>query len=733
MISKALPFVFTGIWLNATTVQAKTYVLGEFHVLIEENENNNIRIDVRHQDDLERSLWSNLPTRSFLEAAIGSETVDYDRASFQFKDRVSKRCLAATIQKVKVLSDQEIQLTGNFVDCPDLQYTLDWQLVSDQQLGFQIELKGDSAFNRLTWRYAADQDEQFYGFGEQFFDFPVKGRTLPIWLEEQGLARGAQPLTSTLRLVGAGATAGDWYTTYSYVPYYLTNKNRSLYLTNYEYLEFNLEKSDEVAINIYSPKLSGRLIYGRTPLDIVSEFTTYTGRMSALPEWTQNGAVLRVSGGEQQVLQDIETALAAGMPIAAVWIEDWVGKRETLLGSRLWWNWEANRDVYPNWGPLIQSLRVRGIRVLNYFNPYLADVVEDQVRFERRFYQEALQNDFLVKQSNQSIFTFGAGLFDAALVDFTNPNARVWMKDIIKGQLSLGVAGWMADFGEALPYDASLFNGSDPRSYHNQYPAEWARLNQEIVSEMGLDDVINFHRSGNIISPRYARLFWTGDQLTSWDHYDGIKTVIPALTSSGLSGWTLNHSEVGGYLSANILFARYQRSKELFLRWPEISVFTALFRTHATNRPEENHQWNTDAETISIFTRYAKLFQALTPYRQQLMAEAEHLGYPLVRHPMLHFPNDPNVYQLPQQFMFGADFWVAPVVDPGVNHVDVYLPKSRWVHLWTGEVFESNGQNFRVAAPLGQPTAFFLDDSEFGHKLRAQLLFEGVIPEKLLD
>ena len=76
--------------------------------------------------------------------------------------------------------------------------------------------------------------------------------------------------------------------------------------------------------------------------------------------------------------------------------------------------------------------------------------------------------------------------FSAALVDLTNPQAREWIKDVIKAELiGSGASGWMADFGEGLPYDAVLFSGADPRSYHNRYAEEWAEVNREAIREAG--------------------------------------------------------------------------------------------------------------------------------------------------------------------------------------------------------------------------------------------------------
>jgi alpha-glucosidase len=414
------------------------------------------------------------------------------------------------------------------------------------------------------------------------------------------------------------------------------------------------------------------------------------------------------------------------LPIVGFWIEDWVGHRNTLAGKRLWWNWVVNRELYPNWENLITKLRDQSVRVLIYFNPYLSDTSNTEI--ERNLYQEALDLDFFILEPKGRPFAVKAGLFEGNIIDLTNPEARHWLKRFMMEQLQLGVAGWMADFGEAVPYDGIMKSGVEGRSYHNQFPLDWSKLTSEAIRDAGLEgEAFSFHRSGNLKSPSYNSMFWTGDQLASWDAHDGIKSVIPALTSSGMSGWALSHSDIGGFLSIDILYLKYKRSKELFLRWLELNTFTALLRTHATNQPQGNHQWNSDPETIQLFKKFATLYRAMKDYRLVLMKEAYKNGLPLVRHPMLHYPDDPKTHDIDQQFMLGPDFWIAPVLDPGKKDLMVYLPKGEWVHLWSQKVFDSEGSWYRVHAPIGEPAVFFQKSSVYGIQLSQRLRKEGLL------
>ena len=419
------------------------------------------------------------------------------------------------------------------------------------------------------------------------------------------------------------------------------------------------------------------------------------------------------------------------IPVAGIWLQDWVGQRTTSFGKQLWWNWELDEEHYPDWDGLRNDFAAHDIKLLTYINPFVTDV-SGKMHYRRNLFQEGAEHGYLVQNEAGEPYQIENSDFSAGLVDLTNPDAREWMRSIIAEELiGIGAHGWMADFGEGLPYDAKLFSGEDAAAYHNRYPEEWARLNREALDDYPQsDDLFFFVRSGFRYSPGHATAFWLGDQLVSWDAHDGIKTAVIGLLSSGISGFSLNHSDIGGYTSiAHSTLGRH-RSQELLLRWMELNAFTVIFRTHESNRPGENVQIYSNAETLAHFNRFARVYRAWAPYRIQLVREAADTGLPVVRHMFIQYPDDPNVYDLSyQQFMVGSEFIVAPVLDQGAREVTVYLPASRWVHLWSGETysFEEEGAEVTVAAPLGEPGVFYKEGSPVAKEFLANLRAEGVI------
>jgi alpha-glucosidase len=197
-----------------------------------------------------------------------------------------------------------------------------------------------------------------------------------------------------------------------------------------------------------------------------------------------------------------------------------------------------------------------------------------------------------------------------------------------------------------------------------------------------------------------------------------------------MSGFSLNHSDIGGYTSVSHPLLGRHRSEELLKRWMELNAFTAIYRTHESNRPEENIQVYSSPEMLEQFEQFARVYRAWGFYRKQLVQEAAATGLPIVRHMFVHYPDDPNVYDISyEQFMVGDEFIVAPVLDPGATRVKAYLPAGRWVHLWTGQVYSNPnaGQTVTVEAPIGQPCVFYREGSMVGAQFVANLRTEGVI------
>lgn len=572
--------------------------------------------------------------------------------------------------------------------------------VEDDRLHLRFESR-NSERNRLRVRLAATDGEHIWGCGEQYSHLNLKGRRLPIWTEEQGIGRGFDAI-SLLAEVLYGA-AGRWHTTYFPLPTFLSSERYAIHCDVTALSKFDFRGRDAHWLEFWTTDVGIVVDVQPTLVALVSRLSHFLGRQPPVPEWVFEGAWLGIQGGNDVVRRKTDAALAAGTKVAAIWAQDWEGRRVTSFGKQLWWNWEYDSTLYPNLPQEILSWREKGIRFLGYCNPFLAT--------ERNLFAEARDGGLLVRDAESDKPTMvKVTTFPAAQLDLTNEATRRWIKDIIKkNMIGIGLSGWMADFGEwSPPQGVNLASGESPALVHNPYPALWAQVNREAVVEAQKEDeVIFFARAGYSNSVRHAPIFWAGDQLVNWSYADGLASVVPAAISLGLCGVGVTHADVGGYTTAGWI----KRSKEIFLRWAELGAFSPIMRTHEGNRPEANWQFDSDEETLRLFARLSQIHATLKPYWLHLQKEYQETGLPFTRHMALHFEEDAVARDLQYQFLLGRDLLVAPVCKPRRKRWRVYLPKGCWRHLWSGALLPS-GWN-EVEAPLGKPPVFWLEGSRY--------------------
>ena len=154
--------------------------------------------------------------------------------------------------------------------------------------------------------------------------------------------------------------------------------------------------------------------------------------------------------------------------------------------------------------------------------------------------------------------------------------------------LDFGLSGWMADFGEYLPTDVRLFDGSDPMEAHNRWPVLWAKVNADAIATRGkTGEAVFFMRAGFSGVQAHCPLLWAGDQSVDFTRHDGIGTVLTAALSSGLVGNAWSAITMSAVIPACTAMCGPQ---ELLHRWIDLGAFTPVMRSHEGNRPDDNLQ-----------------------------------------------------------------------------------------------------------------------------------------------
>ena len=226
-------------------------------------------------------------------------------------------------------------------------------------------------------------------------------------------------------------------------------------------------------------------------------------------------------------------------------------------------------------------------------------------------------------------------------------------------------------------------------------------------------------RGGGIGSQRNPFL-WAGDQVRAFDKLDDS---ILAVINSGLSGVPFMTYDMAGYRYGGngVRYAdegSLEYESEVFARAIEFTAFTLNIQTHGTVR----NVYEMTEETQQIYRNFTAIHDELYEYIYKYSVQASETGIPAVRHLVLQYQDDTNVYDIKDEFMLGEGLLIAPILSENTFSREVYLPEGKWTNLLTGEVIDG-GQWIEVVANLGQIPVFLNESSTDAERLRE--IFKG--------
>lgn len=576
--------------------------------------------------------------------------------------------------------------------------SLSAEVVDEQHTRFVLTTAGAAA-DSVRVPIRCDALGTFHGFGEQYNATNQRGEAFELLVNEQGNGRDGS----------GGISVGDKHTTYFPMPWYIDARGWGVLFDTQRRSRVDLCASDaDIAwIEVIGEdEIGWTVFHGPRPLDVITQLGDVVGRPQQPPSWAWK-LWIGSQGGRAAVEAEADALEAAGIPTAALWVQDWGGIRANLDGGfGVEYVWRPDEELvadpadalYPGFAEMVAGLQARGYRFLVYANPFIPEEVQP-ARFDAM-----AAGGFLVKDKAGQVYrdTLVPNLPQTdGHPDFGHPGTV----DFIAGELGaiiadFGVDGWMLDFGEWVPLDGVHHDGSHSDARRNTFPVDWNRAcKQAAAAERPDGDFVWFARSGYTGVQGQSMIHWVGDQETNWDELDGLPTVVPAMLNLGLAGQPFVTHDIAGFAKGT------PSTQELWMRWTELGAFTPAMRTHEGADKLQNHSWETNPATTDHFRRFVYVHCALAPTFEALAAEAVETGAPLLRHMMLVFPDDPAVWDLSDQFMIGADLLVAPVLHEGATSRQVYLPAGTWYDVWTGDAYEG-GQTIDAPAPIGAPPVF---------------------------
>lgn len=168
-------------------------------------------------------------------------------------------------------------------------------------------------------------------------------------------------------------------------------------------IDFTQKKSFSVLLWKPKQEINTWLVYGDDLKEVVQGITNLTGRQKALPAWTQEGAIVGLQGGQDKVDAQYAFLKSQGVPIKAVWMQDWVGTFKFPEGVRLLWNWQLNRKHYNNWDNMIANWKADGVRPMVYMNPYFANLTGNP-EIRTNYFQEGDENGYFLKDKENKTY-----------------------------------------------------------------------------------------------------------------------------------------------------------------------------------------------------------------------------------------------------------------------------------------------------------------------------------------
>ena len=240
---------------------------------------------------------------------------------------------------------------------------------------------------------------------------------------------------------------------------------------------------------------------------------------------------------------------------------------------------------------------------------------------------------------------------------------------------------------------------------HNIYSETLHGIVSELIEMERPEDATFLARSGNRNSATLLPMAWSNAITGTFGPSDGLPAAVRSALSLGLSGFPITATDIGG-----LRFPEgTSLDKNLFLRWVQFSALTAGMQdwTVANSSDADWTIWS-DEETLSIYRSQAKLHTQLAPYFHLLARDAEDTGLPLIRHLLLHYPLDQEVWSLDDQYLLGNGLLVAPILSRNALMRNVYFPEGIFADWYTGDIVE--GPAWRtVDAPLDIIPLFLTD------------------------
>ena len=512
----------------------------------------------------------------------------------------------------------------------------------------------------------------FYGLGERTGSLNKKGYHYRNWNTDDPTPHGE-----------------TYAQLYKSIPFLIAIKNNEasgIFFDNHFESHFDMgkENSNYYYFGAKDGNLDYYFIYGPEVSEVVNEYTNLTGKTPLPQLWTLGYQQCRWSyAPEQRALEIAKTFREKNIPCDTIYLDiDYMDDFRVFT-------WDNKKFKNPK--AFTDELKSMGFKVVTIIDPGV------KVDKGYKIYDEGLKNGYFATDKDGMVYKNTVWPGDSVFPDFMNSQVRKWWGNNQKIMFNLGIAGIWNDMNEPASFNGPLpedivFNNDGTlvthKEIHNVYGHMMDKATYEGIKEATNKRPFVVTRACYAGTQKYSTV-WTGDNQSTWEH---LRMSLPMLMNIGLSGMAFCGTDVGGF--------GFDCTGELLSRWVQVGTFTPLFRNHSTIGSREQEPWAFDEITEEINKKYIKLRYKFIPYLYDMMHKCEKSGAPIIRPLLYNYQNDKKTYEINDEFMFGDNVLVSPVVEQGARQKLVYLPKGNsWIDYWTGEEFEG-GQYIIKDAPL---------------------------------
>jgi alpha-D-xyloside xylohydrolase len=506
---------------------------------------------------------------------------------------------------------------------------------------------------------ALESGESVFGLGEKFGGLDRRGQLIESWNRD--------------------ATGVNAEISYKNVPFAWSPRGWGLFLHTTARVTHGVGYSPwshrSYVVRLDDPNLDLFLIFGDSPAEMLARYTELTGRTALPPRWSYGAWFSRAFYQTAGEIMDVAQKLRERHIPSDVLTLD--GRAWHKSETRFDFAWDPER--YPDPAGFVRSLRSQDYRLCLWEYSYLSTLnpLFDDLAVRKFFLQTPEGETYIHRWLPPPNDRLIPHLQPSGLIDFTNPEAYNWFRDMHRSLFEMGVSVMKTDYGEAVPETVVGYNGDTGKRLHNVYTLLYNRCTFEASQLYGEKEGVVWGRSSWAGGQRYP-VQWGGDPQGDWE---GLAESIRGGLAWGLSGGPFYAHDIGGFYGAQQsggLLGSGLPDPELYIRWAQAGIMASHTRFHGTSPREP---WFFGQQAEEIVRNWLDWRYRMIPYLQACALEAQATGIPVMRAMVLAFPEDRIAWQFEHQYMLGPALLVAPVIKPGGN-MRFYLPAGRWYDIW---------------------------------------------------